>query len=108
MVLILWGHRTINLSTAILMLVQVRLSPSTPHRPRRGFNTPSMPNIPTSEALFRDLENQLGASPREYLRLSLKYSHSAFVPSPMQDVTLETRLETTATSKIRRKDPGSL
>lgn len=89
------------------MLVQIRLSPSTPRRACRNLIRSATPKVPTSESLFRDLENQLGASPREYLRLRLRYCHSAFVPSPAQDVALETRFETTATSTIRRKEAGS-
>lgn len=89
------------------MLVQLRLSPSTPQHARRSHR-PATPKIPTSESLFRDLETQLGASPREYLRLRLRYSHSAFVPSPTQNLMLGTRLETVTTSTIRRKDPRSL
>lgn len=67
-----------------------------------------MPRIPTSESLFQELEDQLGASPRECLRLCIRYSHSAFVPSPTPNVTLETHLETTAMATIRRRNAGSL
>lgn len=100
--------RTVNLSAAILMLIQVRLSQSAQHRIRRSLNRPATPKIPTSESLFQDLEDQLGASPREYLRLRLRYSHSAFVPSPTPNVTLETHLETIVTSTIRRRHARSL
>lgn len=90
------------------MLIQIRLASSTPQRSRRGANRPNIPKIPTSESLFQDLETQLGASPSEYLRLRVQYSHSAFVPSTAEDVALETRLESTATPTIRRKNTGSL
>ncbi|SPN97697.1 related to protein involved in intramitochondrial protein sorting [Cephalotrichum gorgonifer] len=99
---------TVSLGTATLMLVQVRLCPYGQQRSRRSPNQATTPKVPTSESLFRDLEKQLGELPREYLRLRLRYSHSGFVPSATHDLSLETHLETIATSTIRRKDTGSL
>lgn len=90
------------------MIIQVRLFQTAQQRIRRSLNRPATPRVPTSESLFQDLEDQLGASPREYLRLRVCYSHSAFVPSPTPNVTAETHLETTATSTIRRRHAGSL
>ncbi|KEZ41193.1 hypothetical protein SAPIO_CDS7276 [Scedosporium apiospermum] len=97
----------LNLNTATLLIIHVRLSPSLPlGRPRPRA---SAPPPPSSDLLFKDLEAQLGTSPQEYLRLRISYSHSAFAPSCSQtDLALSTRLETIVTAWIQRMDTASV
>ncbi|PKS09031.1 hypothetical protein jhhlp_003644 [Lomentospora prolificans] len=97
----------LNLNTAVLLLIHLRLPPFPPHTRSRSNASTSLP--PTSDFLFRDLEAQLGTSAREYLRLRVSYCHSAFAPSsPRPDLSTSTRLETVASASIRRRDLRSL
>lgn len=66
-----------------------------------------------SDELIDDLEDQLGSSRVEYLRIVVKYKHSAFPNCGKSDTVdgvadVETKLETSATAALQHLNHRSL
>ncbi|PHH87518.1 hypothetical protein CDD83_8746 [Cordyceps sp. RAO-2017] len=96
---------TIYAGSSVLLLVHIQVDAETRKRPGRSGHVRQQ-----SDELMEDLELQLGSSVAGYMQVRVSYSHSAFPEhaTPEADtggvLSLRSRLETTATASLRRRD----
>lgn len=93
---------TLYPTSSLLLLAHIQFNPNTNHPPSHRRQN--------SDDLIQDLEFTLGSSTTPYLSARVTYRHSSFPDQSSPGCTLQqqTRLETTCTASIKRRNTRSV